>query len=49
MNLKAGPLRKINKIDISLARLMRKKRRYKLSTSGIKEMTFVKILQILSG
>ena len=42
MNLRAGSLRKINKTDKALARLMRKKEiRNKLSTSGIKEVSSV--------
>lgn len=48
MNLKAGSLRKIDKIDKPLGRLMRRKeRRHKLSISGIEEVTLVWILQIL--
>lgn len=48
MNLKAGSLRKIDKIDKPLGRPMRKKeRRHKLSISGTEEVTLVWILQIL--
>lgn len=48
MNPKGGSLKKINKFDKFLSRLIGKKeKRYKLPTSEMREITSLQILEIL--